>query len=99
MTLRMTTRPTMTIRAAATTWLKAAFPQAPASGSPQRPGAPYLARFSRDVGYHCSFPLTLDSSDALSGQPRWNPTSREKRARYGAPGLCGGTRGLTGVLV
>jgi hypothetical protein len=34
-------------------------------------GAPHLARFSRDVGYHCSFPLTLDSSDALSGQHLW----------------------------
>src|ERR1700683_4195476 len=45
-------------------------------------GAPYLALFSRDVGYHCSFPLTLDSSDALSDQPRRYPTSREKRARY-----------------
>src|SRR5580698_2552178 len=56
------------------------------------PGAPYLARFSRDVGYHCSFPLTLDSSDALSGQHRWYPTSREKRARCGAPGLGEGTR-------
>src|SRR5271156_5569919 len=57
----------------------------------QRTGAPYLARFSRDVGYHCSFPLTLDSSDSLSGQHRWNPTSREKRARCGAPVLCVGT--------
>jgi hypothetical protein len=38
------------------------------SSSTQSTGAPYLARFSRDVGYHCSFPLTLDSSDALSGQ-------------------------------
>ncbi len=24
----------------------------------QRTGAPYLARFSRDAGFHCSFPLT-----------------------------------------
>src|ERR1700678_477847 len=47
--------------------------------------APHLARFSRDVGFHCSFPLTLDSTDALSGQPLWYPTSREKRVRCGAP--------------
>jgi hypothetical protein len=45
------------------------------------------------VGYHCSLPLTLDSSDALSGQHRWYPTSREKRARYGAPVVREGTRG------
>jgi hypothetical protein len=32
----------------------------------RRTGAPYLARFSRDVGFHCPFPLTLDSSDAPS---------------------------------
>jgi len=44
------------------------------------------------MGYHCSFPLTLDSSDALSGQQRWNPTSREKPARYGAPVLGQETR-------
>src|SRR6202044_399288 len=56
----------------------------------QRTGAPHLARFSRDVGYHCSFPSTLDSSDTLSGQHRWYPTSREKPARYGAPVLCEG---------
>src|SRR5271156_6696166 len=59
----------------------------------QRTGAPYLARFSRDVGFHCSFPLTLDSSDALSGQHPWYPTSREKRARCGAPvPWCGNQR-------
>src|ERR1700677_3135111 len=46
--------------------------------------APYLARFSRDVGYRGAFPLTLDASDVLSGQPLWYPISREKRARYGA---------------
>src|ERR1700679_1615743 len=57
-------------------------------------GAPYLARFSRDVGHHCSFPLTLESTDALSGQHRWYPTSREKRARCGAPGLRDGTSSL-----
>jgi hypothetical protein len=41
------------------------------------------------------FPLTLDSSEALSGQPQWNPTSREKRARYGAPVLGQGNRGTS----
>src|SRR5271156_4337062 len=54
---------------------------------PDKGRAPYLAGLSRDVGFRCSFPLTLDSSDALSGQHRWYPTSREKRARYGAPVL------------
>ena len=42
-------------------------------------GAPHLARFSRDVGYHCSSPLTLDSSDALSGQQRWFLPTRPSR--------------------
>src|SRR5271163_1163653 len=64
---------------------------APLVPSP-RTGAPYLARFSRDVGFHCSFPLTLDSPDALGGERRWYPISREKRARYGAPVLGEGTR-------
>ena len=50
-------------------------------------GCPYLARFSGDVVYHCTVPLTLNSSEALSGQHRWYPTSPEKRARYGAPGV------------
>src|ERR1700722_17658211 len=36
----------------------------------------------------------LDSSDALSGQHRWYPTSREKRARCGAPVLRQGIRGV-----
>src|ERR1700679_1877920 len=58
---------------------------------PQRTGAPHLARFSRDVGFHWSFPLTVDSPDALGGQHPWYPTSREKQARCGAPVLCGGT--------
>src|ERR1700691_5380284 len=58
----------------------------------RRTGGPYLARFSRDVWFHCSFPLTPDSSDGLSDQPRWNPTSREKQARYGPPVLREGTR-------
>jgi hypothetical protein len=57
-------------------------------------GAPHLARFLRDVGFHSSFPLTLDSSDALSGEHRWYPISREKRARYGAPVLREGMRSL-----
>src|ERR1700679_1820324 len=64
-----------------------------------RTGAPYLARFSRDVGFHCFFPLTLDSSDSLHRHTRWNPTSREKRARYGAPDLGEGTRGLFLLLL
>src|SRR5271168_2686886 len=31
-------------------------------------GAPYLARFSRDVGFHGSFPPTLNSSDPADGR-------------------------------
>jgi hypothetical protein len=45
-------------------------------GTQQKPGAPYLARFSRDVGFHGSLTLTLDSCEALSSQHRGNPTSR-----------------------
>jgi predicted GNAT family acetyltransferase len=30
------------------------------------------------AGSHCSFPPTLDSSDPLSGQNRWNPTSQNR---------------------
>jgi hypothetical protein len=37
-------------------------------------GAPHLARSSRDVGYHCSFPLTLDLPDVLNGQHRAHPS-------------------------
>ena len=64
-----------------------------ASGSLAKAGCPTFARFSRDAGYHCTFPLTLDLSEALNGQHRWYPTSREKRARCGAPSLGEGTRG------
>jgi hypothetical protein len=32
------------------------------------------------VGYHGSFPLTLDSPDALSGQHQWYPTQAKKPA-------------------
>jgi hypothetical protein len=37
------------------------------------------------------FPVTRKSQ----GQDSWNPTSREKRARYGAPGLCCAIRALS----
>ena len=57
-----------------------------------RPGAPHLAGFPRDVGYHSTFPLTLDSPDTLNSQHRRYPTSREKPARCGAPGLGEGVR-------
>src|ERR1700677_5114234 len=49
---------------------------------PNKGRVPHICPVLADVGYHCSFPLTLDSSHALSGQHWWNPTSREKRARY-----------------
>jgi hypothetical protein len=52
---------------------------------------------SRSFFARCGIPLVFPSDsrfiDRLSGQHRWNPTSREKRARYGAPGLGQGTRG------
>ena len=45
---------------------------------------PYLARFSRDVGYHgCR--STFLGSQGIANRGPWSPTSREKRARYGAP--------------
>ena len=64
---------------------------------PPRTGAPYLARFSRDVGFHePQRPLPIGgrkrvassnpgSSLESSNEALWNPTSREKRARCGAP--------------
>ena len=56
------------------------------------PGAPHLARFSRDVGYHESRPLDCSCRiKAWSDQLRY-PTSREKRARCGAPGVRGKER-------
>src|ERR1700733_11030952 len=60
-------------------------------------GAPHLARFSRDVGCHCSFHPTVDSSDALSDQHRRSPISREKRARYGAPKIPVASEGLLSI--
>jgi hypothetical protein len=51
---------------------------------PMGMGAPHLARVSRDVGYHFAPPASFP--------PHWQgtlrfafPTSRERRARYGAP--------------
>ena len=48
-------------------------------------GAPHLARFSRDVGYHRGLPLSVSDESRVRGKEQWNPTSREKRARCGAP--------------
>jgi hypothetical protein len=49
--------------------------------------APYLARFSRDMGFHCPILATSEFASSLKAndQASWNPTSRKKRARYGAP--------------
>jgi hypothetical protein len=52
-------------------------------------GCPISRSFSRDVGYRRASPLALSP---LSGKDPWYPTSREKRARYGAPGNCGRDR-------
>ncbi len=56
-------------------------------------GAPYFAPFKRGVGYHRCCPLSASDESRVRGEEQWNPTSREKRARYGAPVLCEGTRG------
>ncbi len=52
-----------------------------------RTGGPYLARFSRDVGFHCSYPLTADSSDALYGRHRRNPYLAKNERDMGHPSL------------
>jgi hypothetical protein len=54
-------------------------------------GAPYLARFSRDVGFHESSPLAFrgEANSEVARIGQWNPTSRKKRARYGAPRVRG----------
>ncbi len=53
---------------------------------------PISRSFFARCGLPVLFPRTFDSSDVLYGQHRWYPTSREKRARYGAPVLSEGTR-------
>src|ERR1700733_12656340 len=47
-------------------------------------GTPHLARSSRDVGCH-SPNLAVPRSTGRKHQGSWYPTSREKRARCGAP--------------
>src|ERR1700683_2462971 len=53
-------------------------------------------RASRSFFERCGIPpmLTASASDEsrVRGKEPWNPTSREKRARYGAPVLCEGAR-------
>jgi hypothetical protein len=54
----------MAFRPPTKTRLTNSVPQGSGSRSPTKDGwAPHLARVSRDVGFHCSFLLTLDSSD------------------------------------
>ncbi len=45
--------------------------------------APYLARFSRDMG-DANLDVRCNYGERLAGEAQWSPTSREKRARYGA---------------
>ena len=47
--------------------------------------APYLARFSRDVGYHCAFPLTLSGQNERDMDWRLNVSGGEslRPAGYG----------------
>ncbi len=63
-------------------------------------GAPHLACFWRDVGFHRCPPATLSwqrvfheglATSTLRGRGSWNPTSRQKQARCGAPIICYGT--------
>jgi hypothetical protein len=51
---------------------------------PRIRGAPYLARLSRGVGNHGPRLAVPWGPKNVNRQP-WSPTSREKRARYGAP--------------
>ena len=39
----------------------------------------------RPVGYHCTYPLTLESSDALSGQHRGIPHLAKNERDVGHP--------------
>ena len=66
--------------------------QGAAFGSLTKAGCPTSRSFFARCGISRTFPLTIDSSDALSGQHWWNPTSRKKRARCGTPDLRQGTR-------
>jgi hypothetical protein len=62
---------------------RSAFESNPCPGH-ESGGAPYLARFSRDAGYHGARPAVPGETKNVDRQ-QWHPTSREKRARYGAP--------------
>ena len=44
------------------------------------------------MGYHCCLPLSASVESRVRAKEEWNPTSREKPARYGAPVLDEGTR-------
>ena len=61
------------------------------SGAAYRKFGASRSFFAR-CGIPLTFLLTLDASDALGDQNWWYPTSREKRARCGAPGLRVGMR-------
>jgi hypothetical protein len=58
----------------------------------RRAGCPTSRSFFARCGIPPLRPLILDTSDAFSGQHPWYLTSREKRARCGAPGHREGTR-------
>jgi hypothetical protein len=61
------------------------------------------------VWFACRMENTIETPASMSGEPAvdlqatgevlWYPTSREKRARYGAPGICGWGGGSGGALV
>ena len=59
--------------------------QRPAFVPSQRPGAPYLARFSRDVGYHRCCPQSASHESRVRGIMQWYPTSRENERDMGHP--------------
>ena len=50
-----------------------------------REGRVDLAYFSLEMGDHRCRPLSASDESRVRGKEQWSPTSREKRARYGAP--------------
>jgi hypothetical protein len=54
---------------------------------PQIKGCPISRSFFARCGIPQLYTQNLSSPPRASGQHQWYPTSREKRARYGAPGF------------
>jgi hypothetical protein len=58
---------------------------------PQLPGAPYLARFSRDVGYRRASPLALSPQATVQGKTRGIPHLAKNERDMGHPAIVVGT--------